>query len=120
MAAETLWRLLPSLRREFPGAGGDGALPGEDEREQPDEAGDHPPGTQAVHMAGDCQAEAENLHPLPEGPGEKTGSQHGRVSSVLTVRALSSQTSKHISWTNCSGITVVIITVNRGDQVDLT
>ena len=36
-------------------------------------------------MARDCQAEAEDLHPLPEGPGEKARGKHGRLSSVLTV-----------------------------------
>ena len=101
MAEETLWRLLSSLRREFSRAGGDWALPGEDEREQPDEVGDHPPGTPTVHMAGDCQAEAEDLHPLPEGPGEETWGQHGRVCSVLTTE---DKPIKHISWTNCNGI----------------
>ena len=79
MAPEALRRLLSSLRREFPGAGGDWPLPGQDEREQFDEAGDHPPRAQAVHMEGDSQAEAEDLHPVPEGPGEEAGGQHGSV-----------------------------------------
>ena len=60
-------------------------MSGENEREQSDAAGYHSPGAQTVHMAGDCQAEAEDLHPLPSRPGEETWSQHGGVCPVLTV-----------------------------------
>ena len=48
-------------------------MPGQDERELPHEAGHHPPRAQAVHLEGDCQAEAALLHSVLEGPGEKAG-----------------------------------------------
>ena len=83
MAEETLWRLLPSVRRDLPGAGGHWPLPGQDEREQPDEARHHPPRAQTVHMERNCQAEAADLHPLSEGPGEEAGSKPGWLGSVL-------------------------------------
>ena len=85
VAEETLWRLLPSVRRDLPRAGGHWPLPGQDEREQPDEARHHPPRAQTVHMERDCQAEAADLHPLSEGPGEKARGKHCGLGSVLTV-----------------------------------
>ena len=45
------------------------------ERELPDAPGHRAPGAQAVHLEGDCQAQAQVFHPVSEGPGAQVNKQ---------------------------------------------
>ena len=45
------------------------------ERELPDAPGHRAPGAQAVHLEGDCQAQAQVFHPVSEGPGAQVNNQ---------------------------------------------
>ena len=62
---------------------GDWEMFGEDEREQFDEAWHHSPGAQTVHLEGDWQAEAENLHPQSERSREDPGLKHEQPVLIL-------------------------------------